>query len=255
MTKRTDINSIGTLYGVGLGPGDPELLTLKALRIIREVPVIAIPSANHEDGSTAEGILVKALELSQSAGAADALKDKELLRLELPMTKDEARLIKARRAAAESIVMRLKEGKDVAFITLGDPMFFSTFSYLMPFVSKLCPEAGFKTVPGVTAPGAASAALNTALAEGDDKVIIVPASLDLEGARAALANFDSIVLMKVSKVIDRLLDLLDELGLTESAVFISKASWADEVIVRDISTLRGTKPSYFSMIIVTKRGF
>ena len=252
----TDNKPTGTLYGVGLGPGDPELLTLKALRIIRETPVIAIPTANNGDGSIAEGILRRALSLTEPGGnPGDVLKDKELLKLVLPMTKDEARLAEAREAAAEGIAQRLSIVKDVAFITLGDPMFFSTFSYLLPYVKGLCPGAGILSVPGVTAPGAASAAFNTALAEGEDKVAIVPASYNFDEVRGALETFDSIVLMKVSKVVDRLIDLLAEMGLTEKAVFISKASWAEEEIVRDLSDLRGTKPSYFSMIIVKKRGF
>jgi precorrin-2/cobalt-factor-2 C20-methyltransferase len=246
--------SIATFYGVGLGPGDPELLTIKALRVIREAPVIAIPAANSEDGSTAEAILEQALELSDSGSKPiDTLKGKELMKLILPMTKDEARLVEARRGAAEVIAEKLQEGKDVAFITLGDPMFFSTFSYLIPYVLELCPGAEVLTVPGVTAPGAAAAAFNTALAEGSEKVAIVPASHDLSEARTALENFDSVVLMKVSKVLDPLIDLLGEMGLAARAQFISKATWKDEERVNDLESLRGRKLSYFSMIIVTKR--
>jgi precorrin-2/cobalt-factor-2 C20-methyltransferase len=236
-------------YGVGLGPGDPELLTLKALRVISEAQVLAIPSANHDDGSTAEGIVERALELS---GSLVGLKDKELLRLAMPMTKDASRLIDARRAAASEIAEKLKEGKSVAFITLGDPFFFSTFSYLIPYVLELTPGASISVVPGITAPSAASAAFNTALAEGNDRVAIVPASYDLSEASAALEDFDTIVLMKVSKVIDPLIDLLIKKDLVSKALFISKASWADEERVMNIRELRGTKPSYFSMIIVKK---
>ena len=250
--------SAGNFFGVGLGPGDPELITLKALRVISVAPVIAIPSANSDGTSIAEGILRQALASSEAAGGVKdgegPFGDKEILELVLPMTKDRARLVNAREGAARSIAQKLAEGKDVAFITLGDPMFFSTFSYLIPYVKDLSPGSGVTAIPGVTAPSAASASFGTALAEGNETVAIVPASYNIDALGAILNSFDSIVLMKVGSVIDKVLDLLDETGLTGKALFISKASWDDEERVLDLSELKGTKPGYFSMIIVQKRG-
>ncbi len=241
---------IGTFYGVGLGPGDPELLTLKALRVIRDSAVIAVPGS--EDGSVASRILKEAL-LSVKAEGGSALEDKEVLDIRFPMTREEALLESAREEATERIVRRLAQGKDVAFITLGDPMFYSTFSYLIPYVKRKCPKADVTIVPGVTAPSAASATLRRALCEGDDRVAIIPAVYDPGKVREVLERFDTVVLMKVNKVLGRVIELLEETGLTNKAVLISKASWAEEEVVTEIGSLRGAvKPSYFSMIIVRK---
>ena len=219
-------------------------MTLKALRVIRDADAIAIPSS--EDGSVARRILEGTL-------GADTLEKKELLELTFPMTRDEDALKSARKEAARRIAKRLTQGKDVAFITLGDPMFYSTFSYLLAYLSRICPRAAVSIVPGVTAPSAASAALKSALCEGDEKVAIIPAVYDPEKIRNVLKRFDTVVLMKVNKVVDRVIDLLEETGLTGKAVLISKVSWDDEEIVKDVASLRGTeKPPYFSMIIVRK---
>jgi precorrin-2/cobalt-factor-2 C20-methyltransferase len=235
---------LGTFYGVGLGPGDPELLTLKALKIIKGADTVAVPRS--EDGSVAMRILEGAL-------GTDVLEDKELLELTFPMTRDADALGSAREEAAARIAEKLTQGHDVAFITLGDPTFYSTFSYLVPYVRLRCPEAALTIVPGVTAPSAASAALQSALCEGDAKVAIIPAVYDPEKIRDVFERFDTIVLMKVNKVVERVIDLLEETGLTDKAVLVSKVSWEDEGIVTDIKTLRGAeKPPYFSMIIVRK---
>jgi precorrin-2/cobalt-factor-2 C20-methyltransferase len=183
----------------------------------------------------------------------EGAKYKELLDITFPMTRDEGELKSARDEAAGRIAQKLSQGNDVAFITLGDPMFYSTFSYIMAYVKRKCPKADITVVPGVNAPGAASAALQSALCEGDDKVAIIPAVYDPAKVRDVLLSFDTVVLMKVNKVIDRVIDLLEDTGLISKAVLISKVSWADEVIVTDVATLRGVeKPPYFSMVIVRK---
>lgn len=240
----------GTFYGVGLGPGDPELLTLKALRVIRDCAVIVVPGS--EDGSVASRILKGALSCAP-AGGASALEDKEVLDIRFPMTRDVALLETAREEASESIAKRLAEGKDAAFITLGDPMFYSTFSYLIPYVLRKCPEAVVSVVPGVIAPSAASATLKRALCEGDDRVAIIPAVYDTERLREVLERFDTVVLMKVNKVMEQVVELLEETGLTSKAVLVSKASWEEEEAVVEIASLGDIeKPPYFSMVIVRK---
>lgn len=248
--KPTSNKSTGTFYGVGLGPGDPELLTLKALRVIRDCEVIVVPGS--EDGSIASLILERALS-SVEAGDGNTLEDKEVLDIRFPMTREAGLLESARDEASDSIAQRLVQGKDVAFVTLGDPMFYSTFSYLIPFVLRKCPEAMVTVVPGVTAPSAASATLKRALCEGDDRVAIIPAVYDPGKVREVLECFDTVVLMKVNKVMEQVVDLLAETGLTSKAVLVSKASWAEEEAVVEVAGLKGTfKPPYFSMIIVRK---
>ncbi len=244
-TRTTDTKKTGTLYGVGVGPGDPELMTLKAIRALNACPVIAVPKSS---GESANGAL-RALSI---AGGAVDLKAKEIAELLLPMTKDGARLKEAREKAASVIAARLKKGVDVAFITLGDPMLYSTFSHIVPFVRELLPDAGIKVIPGVTSFCAAAACAGFALAESGEKVAIIPAAYSIEDLRERILASDTVILMKVNRAMDALIDLLCSMGLEKNSVFVSRASWPDEEIVRDIKTLRGASPGYFSTVIIRK---
>src|SRR4030067_1997224 len=134
------MNKIGKLYGIGVGPGDPELLTLKAVRVLGEADVVAIPKSKEESDSIALSIVKGAVDLSK----------KETVELVFPMTKDKEVLRKAREEAAVAIADRLKAGKNVACITLGDPMFYSTFSYLIPLVKERLPEVHIEIIPGIS---------------------------------------------------------------------------------------------------------
>lgn len=234
----------GVFYGVGVGPGDPELITLKAVNVLKSSAVIAVPRSSDKGSS-------RALEIIKGVFDFDG---KEILELPLPMTKDRAALDVSRRQAASLVAQRLEKGQDVAFITLGDPLIFSTFSYLIPFVKELAPGSGIKAVPGVTSFSAAASLRCVPLAETDERVIIVPAAYELEKVRDALASADTVVLMKVNRAIDGIIELLKEAGLIDKAFFVSRAGWPEEEIVTDLTTIKGTKPDYFSMIIIRKNG-
>jgi len=234
----------GTFYGVGVGPGDPELMTMKAVRVLKDSPVLAVPRSSDKGSSRALDIIRGVVDIS----------GKELLELPFPMTKDKSALEASRAQAASLVAERLGEGKDVAFITLGDPLVFSTFSYLVPFVRASSPAAPIRSVPGVTSFSAAASLLALPLAETDERVIIVPAAYELDAVRAALSSAETIVLMKVNKAIDAITELITEAGLIEKAFFVSRAGWPEEEVVTDLRTLKGTKPDYFSMIIIRKNG-
>lgn len=234
----------GVFHGVGVGPGDPELLTLKAVRVIRSAPVLAVPKSEGGSASQALSIVRKAVDLD----------GKERLDLPFPMTKDPSELEASRRRAAALISGRLNSGSDVAFITLGDPLLYSTFSYLVPFVRELSPGSEVKVVPGVMSFSAAASVIPAALAETDERVIIIPAAYDMEKVREALGAAETIVLLKVNRNMDGLIDLLSEAGLLERSFFVSRAGWPEEETVTDIRGLRGRRPDYFSTVIVRKNG-
>jgi precorrin-2/cobalt-factor-2 C20-methyltransferase len=235
-------NLCGVFYGAGVGPGDPELITLKTLRILQECPVIAVPKANDESSSVALGIAKKALRLD----------GKEILELSLPMTKNAAELAIAREKAADEIAKRLKQNLDVVFITLGDPMLYSTFSYFVPLLKEKLPSLKVSVSAGVTSFSSATAALLLPLAEADERVAIIPASYGQEDIERTLDGFDTIIFMKVHKTMDFLVDLLCARGLDKNAYLISKAGWDSEEIETDIRKLKGVKHGYFSMLIVKK---
>ncbi len=235
----------GTFYGVGVGPGDPELLTVKAVNVLKSAQVIAVPrsSDSSSDGSSQALLIAK---------RAVDLEGKELMELLFPMTKDKDALKSARREAGAKVASALKSGQTVAFITLGDPMFYSTFSYLVPFVRELSPGAPVKVVPGITSYSAAVSTALVPLAEADEKVMIVPAAYDIDEVRGLLDSFDTLVLMKVNRIFDRILDLLVSTGLDGKAFLVSRAGWPEEKVVSDIKSLRGAKLDYFSTLIVKK---
>lgn len=173
-----------TFYGVGVGPGDPELLTLKAVRIIEECEVLAVPGRTKED-SVAYGIALAAVpEITQ----------KETICIHMPMTKDEKKLKESHEAGAEQMIRLLEQGRSVAFLTLGDPTIYSTYLYLQ----KLVQEAGYETeiISGIASFLAVGAALNIGLVENDEQLHIIPSSYEV---KEALQLPGTKVLMKAGK--------------------------------------------------------
>ena len=171
-------------YGVGVGPGDPELLTLKAVRIIEECDVLAVPGRTRED-SVAYGIAM---------AAVPGIAQKETICIHMPMTKDEKKLKESHEKGAEQIIRLLEQDRSVAFLTLGDPTIYSTYLYLQ----KLVQEAGYETaiISGIASFLAAGAALNTGLVEKDEQLHVIPSSYEIE---EALELPGTKVLMKAGK--------------------------------------------------------
>lgn len=172
------------LYGVGVGSGDPELLTLKAVRVIKECEVLAVPGKTKED-SVAYGIAL---------AAVPQMEEKETICIHMPMTKDEKKLKESHEKGAAQIVRLLKQGRSVAFLTLGDPTIYSTYIYLQRIVQ----EAGYETaiISGVASFLAAGAALNIGLVEKDEQLHIIPSSYEV---KEALQLPGTKVLMKTGK--------------------------------------------------------
>lgn len=238
-------NKTGIFYGVGVGPGDPELMTIKAVRVLEGSGVLAVPRSRDscEDGRS------KALSILEGVVAVTG---KEILDLHFAMTKDAGEREGARRAAAGQIVDRLASGADVSFITLGDPMTYSTFSYLVPFVEASLPGVQVRSVPGVTSFSALASRALVPIAESAEKIVVIPAAYELEGVKKVLESFDTVVLMKVNRVFDRLVELIEKEGLLESSLVATRVGWPEEEITSDLKALCGTKLDYFSTIIVKK---
>jgi len=171
-------------YGVGVGPGDPELLTLKALRMMREADILAVPGRDR-DSSLAYRIAL---------GADQSLADKECLCIPMPMTKDAKKLDESHAAGAKRICEQLAAGKSVAFLTLGDPTVYSTYLYLQ----KRVKQAGYRTqiVSGIASFLAAAAAFDIGLVEQRDQLHIIPSTY---GVEQALGLSGTKVLMKAGK--------------------------------------------------------
>jgi len=231
----------GKLYGVGIGPGDPELITIKAKRVLKESDVVAVPKAEEGKPSLALAIAKEAMG-----------EGKELLELIFPMCYDGNTLKKSRSAAILKIRDRLDCGKNVAFATLGDPTVYSTYMY----IHKLLRADGYdaEIIPGITSFCASAAKAGISLGENREAIAIVPSAYECENLENILRSFDSIVLMKVSKNIPKLKKLLDKEGLYGKAVLVSRCGLDNELILRDLDLLKRERVSYFSTIIIKKSG-
>lgn len=232
----------GTLYGVGVGPGDPELITLKACRLLRECPVIAYPATKKGGKSYAHEIVEMHIKADE----------KVMLGLVFPMTKDPGQLASGWNRTAELCWNELKQGRDVAFVTEGDPNLYSTFIHLARLMQELHPGVPVVSIPGISSVLGAAAALGQPLADGDQRVGIIPATGDPEALKEALLHHDTVVFLKVAKVLDLLLDVLDELGLAGKASVVTKVTSPNETVWRDARELRGQELEYLSLMVVSK---
>jgi len=230
------------LYAVGVGPGDPELITRKAERILRSVPVVCAPTGSAAAASYALSIIEPILDRSRQ----------EVVTRVFPMQKDQKGLETYWEEAAAEMAERVESGQDVAFITIGDPFLYSTFLYLYSIFRDKYPELPVEVVPGISSVSAAAAAAGVPLGISSDRIAILPAIYEVEKLRRTLLEFDTVVLMKVHRVFDRVLGLLQELGLEKNAVFIRRVGSSAEEVVSDISSLAGKHLDYLSLMIVRK---
>ena len=240
-----------TLYIIGVGPGDPDLLTIKALNVLRHCPVVATPKALAHGHSTALSIVKQALPEGEMSG-------KEIVELHFPMKKihlgqePDPEVLQAWQDAAARIFAILSQGRDVAFPTLGDPAIYSTGYYLYATMIEMHPEVRVQFVPGISAMSSCSATTRTPICLGDDMLAVIPATFSDSRLRQILENFDTIVLMKVHRVIDNLIGLLSELNLLDKAMLVERVGMADERVLADLSAIDG-QVHYFSTIIVRKK--
>ncbi len=241
MTEGRSKKVWGRLYGIGVGPGDPELLTLKAHRILQQVPLVCVPQAKTSGDSLALGIVRKFLDPDSQ----------EIMRISFP-TNDERGASEVWRSAAFRIAERLKEGQDAAFITEGDPMLYSTFSYVLKNIRADYPDVPVEIVPGVSSVMAAAASAETPLVTHGQSLAVLPASYGIGGLREAIANHDTVVLMKVNRAMIQAVTELDNLSLTGKSIYVKRATTDREQVVHDLKQLAGDDLDYFSLLILRK---
>lgn len=220
------------MYGIGVGPGDKELVTVKALRILKESDVVMAPvMANGE--KTAWGIV------------KDYIPDKEVIDCFVPMTKDKEKLKQSYDAICDTVETYLKNNKQVAFITLGDPTIYSSYMQVNDEIKK----RGYETelIPGITSFCAAAARLNMSLCERNESLTILPSSY--KDVREGLRQKGNKVLMKAGKEILQVKEMLREENLLDKAQMVECCGMPNERIYRDLNEL-DSKSSYFSLIIV-----
>ena len=225
----------GRLYGVGVGPGDPELMTLKAVRILAEAPVIAYPAPDPGE-SSARAIAARFI----PAGRTE-------IAIRVPMRPGKMPT-EIYDSAAEEIAAHLDAGRDVAVLCEGDPFFYGSFMYLH---DRLAGRFACTVVPGVTSLTACAAASGKPLVRRDDVLAVLPAILPDAELERRLLQVDAAVIMKVGRHGRRVRSLLDRLSLASSSTYVAHASRPEERVL-PVADLGELETPYFSMILVSK---
>jgi len=236
-------NPLGQLWGVGVGPGDPELMTVKAVRLLKSAPVVAFPAGRNGKPGIAQAIV------------ADWLQPHQIqLSLHFPYVQNTATLEAAWATAAETVWTHLVQGHDVVFATEGDASFYSTFTYLAQTLLLLHPTVIIQTVPGVCSPLAAAAKLGQPLTILSQRLTVLPALYTLADLEMALDHSDVVVLMKVAAVYSKVWQILQARSLLEKSCIVVRATQPDEKIYHSLEQYPDLKLPYFSLLIVNCGG-
>ena len=225
----------GILYGVGLGPGDPGLITVKSSRLISKARVIAYPS------------LAGGQSFARSIAAGLISPDAEEIVMDVPMTVERAPAQAAYDIGAKNIAAALDRGEDVVCLCEGDPFFYGSFMYLY---ARLASDYQVKVVPGVTSVTTCAARAGMPLAARNERLTVLPGPLPTEELRVRIEGAESVAIMKVGRHLSKIRAVIADLGLTDKAAYIERASLPDELVC-PLAQAPETAP-YFSMIILTK---
>lgn len=234
----------GTLYGVGVGPGAPDLLTRRAIKVLRRADVLVLPRGSHYGESVAWRIV---------RTVARNPPEQEHLFLTFPMSREPARHVAAWDKAFAKIGPRLERGLSVAFATEGDPSVYSTFIYLQREAPRRWPGIQIEVVPGVSSITAVPAVTGIPLADGLERIAIIPAGYGVNDLVDVLTRFDTTVLMKIGSEMANIFQALEITGLTDKAIYVSKASTSQQRVIGDVREMTPERGDCFAMIVVSRK--
>ncbi len=225
--------------GIGVGPGDPDLLTVKAVEQFKSLDILLVPESKKNAKSEAHQIVSKYLP-----------EDLEIVGRHFPMILDKEAMLLEVKAIALEVIEWVKAGKTVGFVTLGDPMLYSTYIYLLKFISE---GVTVETIPGISSYTAIASGMSRPLVEGDDPLIIYPCTADMGALRTVLETYDSIVLMKVYKSFEAVVSMMKELNLLDKAVAVSNYGKPEQFIHKNLADTDPSEVSYFTTVLINKR--
>lgn len=237
------------LFCVGCGPGDPELLTLKAVNIIRSADTIFCPTARTGRDSMALSIVKPILSERNDAP--------EIINLIFPMVKDKATLQKTWRDNADQIANKCEDGKNVVYLTVGDPSLYSTFTYIHKELRERYPAISIEVIPGIASMFAFASQAKISLAEGEETLAIVPACYDLDKVKSTASSCDTVIFLKDGRYFSSVIEMLKQSGFSDDSLIAIAQNVSAEGEVVKVSKLKDVSTSepaekYFSIMVVKR---
>lgn len=231
----------GTLFGIGVGPGDPELITLKAVNTVKSVSVVFAAASTKNEYSHALDIVRQYLP-----------ENAEVKQLNFPMTYNDRELNEAWQTNACQVLKELNSGRDACFLTLGDPLTYSTYAYLIKALADMDPMAKIVTIPGITSYNAAAARLNVPLVEGKESLMIVSGVSGRERVRELIEATDNAVILKPYKNFDEICETVRSVDPKAKMMLVSHCGGDEERIELNASDIASEKIPYLSLLLVKK---
>jgi precorrin-2/cobalt-factor-2 C20-methyltransferase len=228
----------GTLFGIGVGPGDPELIPIKAVRILAKVDMVFTAASTKNNYSLA----------IQIAGV-HIPKNTSIEKLAFPMSKDKLLMEEAWRRNASRIAEVLETGQSVAFLTLGDPLTYSTYGYIVRHLRAGWPHLAINTIPGITSYQAAAAAVNRPLVEGEESLLIMSGVHGGDKLEKMTVKPDNAVFLKAYRNVDGICHALRKADMISGSVAVSNCSQESEEVYTDLEALGRQPPNYWTLII------
>ena len=236
------MSQLGTFWGIGVGPGSSGYIPLAAVEALRLADVVFAPRATTSESSVALQCLT-----------GIEIVPERIREIEFQMESDRSVLSDHYAQLAETIAVELRAGRNVAYLTIGDSLTYSTYGYILAALQALLPELPQRTFPGITSYAAAAAAMNWPLGEGKERTLILPCPEHADDLRADIDSHDIVVLMKIGKRLPWVLDLLRDMGISDHCAFARRIGLADEMLSTDVGSLNATEAmGYLSTLLIRK---
>lgn len=233
---------LGKFYGVGVGPGPAGLIPVAALQALQQADLIYLPRARSSEISVARQCL-----------AGLAVDESKFREIEFIMDPDRSVLSEHYGELARQVAAELQEGLNVAYLTIGDSMTYSTYGYLLAALRDIEPELTHTTLPGVTSFAATASALSWPLGEGKERILILPCPDDMAVLRADIESHDIVILMKIGARLPAVLSLLNEMGIAQHCAFARRIGLPGEVLCNDVSQLTEDASGYLATMLIRRQ--
>jgi len=237
-----------SLIGIGVGPGDPELLTVKAVKAIHNADIIMCPASNEDRPSIA---------LSVVSSIIDKSKNQKIIKLIFPMTKDKDVLEQTWKRNAKIMAETVLSGKNVVYLTVGDPFLYSTWIYMHKDLKENYPEMDISVIPGIVSIFTFAAKVGVSVAEGSEKVAIIPSCYDLSSVKEIAKHSESMIFLKDGRYFDQVIKVLKESGFPDDSIFaIGQDLGTENEIIRKMTLGEVNDETlttkYFSILVVKR---